>query len=158
MGGSPSSVSYFIASAMLTNAIVAKQYHWLKAKLNYQQIFVIIFLFFGTGLFIVSQASSYLYLFGATIFLGTGFGLILVNVNMWLLSLVHASKRGRAIGILTSSFYFGQFFSPIIFEPIVKYAGIQGLFFIVSIVVYIVAFVIFTRGLLSKINLRVRSF
>jgi len=148
--GSPSSVAYLIATAMLVNAIVAKQYHRLKSRLSYQQIFVIIFVVFGTGLFIVSQAKSYSELFGATIFLGTGFGLILVNVNMWLLSLAHASKRGSAIGLLTSSFYLGQFLSPILFQPIVNMVGIRGLFFSVSLGVFILAGVVFLYTLRKR--------
>ena len=143
LDGTPSSVAYLIATAMFVNAIVAKQYHRLKSKLSHQQIFVIIFIVFGVGLFIISQAKNYSELFGATIFLGAGFGLILVNVNMWLLSLAHASKRGAAIGLLTSSFYFGQFLSPIIFQPIVNMVGIRGLFFSVSLGVFILAGVIF---------------
>jgi len=148
--GSPSSVAYLIATAMLVNAIVAKQYHKLKSRLSYQQIFVIIFLVFGTGLFIVSQAKSYSELFGATLFLGAGFGLILVNVNMWLLSLAHASKRGSAIGLLTSSFYLGQFLSPILFQPIVNMVGIRGLFFSVSLGVFILAGVVFLYTLRKR--------
>jgi len=141
--GTPSSISYFIAFAMLINAIVAKQYHHLKARLSFSQIFVIIYLFFTVGLFIISQVTSVSQLFFSSIFMGVGFGLVLVNVNMWLLSLVHAHKRGRAVGLLTSSFFFGQFFSPIVFEPIVTQWGIQGLFLIISIVSLIIAMTIF---------------
>lgn len=142
LGGRPSSVSYFIATAMLMNAFTAKQYHLLKKRFSFGEIFVIIFVAFGIGLFIVSQAQTYTQLFGAALFLGMGFGLILVNVNMWLLSKVHASKRGTAIGLLTSSFYFGQFLSPVLFQPIVNLVGISGLFFSVSIAVFILAVVI----------------
>ena len=150
LGGTPSSVSYFIAFSMLVNAITAKQYHHIKKRFGFTQLFVIIYLFFGTGLFIISQVQSVSGLFGASVFIGVGFGLLLVNVNMWLLSLVAAHKGGRAVGLLTSAFYLGQFISPILFEPIVQYAGIRGLFFIVSLFVFLVAFVIFTKGLLKS--------
>ena len=138
LGGSPSLVSYFIAFSMLITAATSKQYHYLKARLNFSQIFMITYLFFAVGLFIISQVHYVYHLFFSSFFMGVGFGLVTVNVNTWLLSRVHASKRGRAVGLLTSSFFFGQFFSPIVFEPIVARFGIQGLFFIISIVLLFV--------------------
>jgi len=146
LGGNPSSVAYFIAFAMFTNAITSKQYHKLKAKLNFIQIFAIIYISFGIGLAIISQVTTPNQLFLASMFMGIGFGLVFVNINVWLLSLVEASKRGRAIGVLTSSFFFGQFFSPILFQPVVASIGIQGLFFYVSILSFLIAFVLFIKS------------
>jgi len=150
LGGSPSSISYFIALSMLINAVTAKQYHHIKKRLSFEQLFIVIYLFFSIGLFVISQVTTVSGLFGASLFIGVGFGLLLVNVNMWLLSLVSPEKRGRAIGFLTSSFYLGQFVSPILFEPIVKYNGIQGLFFIVSIFVFSIALFIFFKIIFKK--------
>ena len=146
LGGSPSLVSYFIAFSMLITATTSKQYHYLKARLSFAQIFMITYLAFAVGLFIISQVHFVYHLFFASFFMGVGFGLVTVNVNTWLLSLVHASKRGRAVGLLTSSFFFGQFFSPIVFEPVVARFGIQGLFFIISIVSLLVVIGIFFKS------------
>ena len=146
LGGSPSLVSYFIAFSMLITATTSKQYHYLKARLSFAQIFMITYLSFAVGLFIISQVDYVYHLFFASFFMGVGFGLVTVNVNTWLLSLVHASKRGRAVGLLTSSFFFGQFFSPILFEPVVARFGIQGLFLIISIMLlFVVAGIYFKR-------------
>jgi MFS family permease len=75
-----------------------------------------------------------------------GFGLLFVNTNAWFLSLVPAHKRGKAAGILTSSFFLGQFASPILFEPIVSAYGIQMLFLLVSGVAISVAIVLFLKN------------
>ncbi len=151
LGGSPSLVSYFIAFSMLITAATSKQYHYLKARLSFSQIFMITYLFFAVGLFIISQVHYVYHLFFSSFFMGVGFGLVTVNVNTWLLSRVHASKRGRAVGLLTSSFFFGQFFSPIVFEPIVARFGIQGLFFIIAIVlVFVVVGIYFKRNIYHK--------
>jgi len=131
--GVPSTVGVVIGMAMTFNALTSSQYSKLKAKLSYTQIYMITFILFGIGLFIISQANNIYQLFYCTIFLGMGFGLILVNTNAWFLSQVPPHKRGKAGGILTSSFFLGQFSSPIIFEPIVALYGIRGLFFVVSI-------------------------
>ena len=146
LGGNPSNVAYFIAFAMFTNAITSKQYHLLKNRLNFIQIFTIIYVSFGIGLAIISQVTTPNQLFLASMFMGIGFGLVFVNINVWLLSLVEASKRGRAIGILTSSFFFGQFFSPILFQPVVASEGIQGLFFYISILSFLIAFILFIKS------------
>lgn len=145
LGGSPSSVGFFIGFAMFINALVAKQYHRLKARFSFRAIFVIIYLFFGTGLFIISQVNEPNQLYGASLFMGVGFGLVLVNINVWLLSLVEPHRRGRAVGLLTSSFFLGQFFSPILFQPVVSAVGIQGLFFYVALLSFVIAIVLFVK-------------
>ena len=145
LGGTPQSIGFVIATAMTFNAFTAMQYAKIKARLSYMQIFSATFALFGLGLFIISQANSITGLYFATAPLGMGFGLLLVNTNSWFLSLVPAHKRGKASGVLTSSFFLGQFASPILFEPIVSAYGIQGLFFIISGVSVLVALVLFLK-------------
>ncbi len=134
MHGDPKTIGFVISVAMVFNAITAKQYSRLKERFSYIQIYIFTFTIFGIGLFIMSQANDISQLFYSTVFIGMGFGLIFVNTNSWFLSSVPAHKRGKASGILASSFFLGQFSSPLIFEPIVSKYGIQGLFFIISIV------------------------
>jgi len=143
--GTPSDIGHFIAFAMLINALVAKQYSKLKSRFSFQGIFVIIYAFFGLGLFIISQVTQAQQLYFASLFMGVGFGLVLVNINVWLLSLVPANKRGKAVGLLTSSFFFGQFFSPILFQPLVGEIGIQGLFFVISILCIFISIFIYLK-------------
>lgn len=148
--GTPSSIGYFVGFALLVNALVSKQYHRLKARFSFEQIFVFIYLFFGIGLFIMSQVTKPHQLFYASAFMGVGFGLVMVNINAWLLSLVSAQRRGRAVGMLTSSFFLGQFFSPIVFQPIVVYMGIQGLFMSIAILTFIIAAIVFYKTFLYQ--------
>lgn len=146
LGGKPQTIGFVIATAMTFNALTAMQYAKLKARLSYQQIFSLTFALFGTGLFLISQAHSIAFLFLATAPIGMGFGLLLVNTNSWFLSLVPAHKRGKAAGVLTSSFFLGQFSSPILFEPIVSAYGIQGLFLGVAVFSVVLSGVLFFRG------------
>jgi MFS family permease len=80
------------------------------------------------------------------------FGLLLVNTNAWFLSKVPAHKRGKASGILASSFFLGQFSSPLLFEPIVSRYGIQGLFLIISVLSLLIALIL---GIKSKNTLHI---
>ncbi|WP_373032182.1 MFS transporter [Sulfurovum sp.] len=148
--GEPSTIGFVIATAMVFNAITSRQYAKLKGRFTYIEIYMITFIFFGIGLFIISQASSIAQLFYSTAFLGIGFGLILVNTNAWFLSKVPAHKRGKASGMLASSFFLGQFSSPLIFEPIIKIYGIQGLFLIVSGIALTISLSLFLRGKIFK--------
>jgi MFS family permease len=148
--GQPSTIGFVISTAMLFNALTARQYAKLKKRFSYTQIYMITFIFFGTGLFIISQVHTIPQLFLSTLFIGTGFGLIFVNTNSWFLSEVPAHKRGKASGILASSFFLGQFSSPLIFQPIVQLYGIQGLFLIISGVALMIPLVLFLRGRFSE--------
>ncbi len=146
LGGKPQTVGFVIATAMTFNALTAMQYARIKAKFSYIQIYMATFILFSTGLFIVSQAESIAELFFSTAPLGMAFGLLLVNTNAWFLSKVPPHKRGKASGMLTSSFFLGQFSSPLLFEPIVLAYGIQGLFFIVSLVALLTALILFVKS------------
>ena len=74
----------------------------------------------------------------------------MVNINAWLLSLVPPHRRGRAVGMLTMSFFLGQFFSPILFQPFIVYTGIQGLFLIIAGVSFVTAAVLFFKTFVQR--------
>ena len=148
--GQPQSIGFVISTAMAFNALTSMQYAKIKAKLTYLQIYSATFLLFAIGLFIISQAHSIAQLYFSTVFIGMAFGLLLVNTNAWFLSKVHASKRGKASGILASSFFLGQFSSPLLFEPIVSAYGIQTLFLLVGIVSLCTSLAIFTKTRLTR--------
>lgn len=150
LDGKPSTIGLVIATAMLFNALTSRQYARLKGRFSYQQIYMITFIFFGTGLFIISQASAITHLFYSTAFIGIGFGLILVNTNSWFLAKVPAYKRGKASGVLASSFFLGQFSSPLLLQPLVKLYGIQGLFLIVSGIALMISLSLFLKERISK--------
>jgi len=145
LGGKAQTVGFVIATAMVFNALTAIQYAKIKKRYSYIRIYAFTFLLFAAGLFFISRAHDIAELFFATMPIGMAFGLLLVNTNAWFLSKVPPSKRGKASGILTSSFFLGQFASPIFFEPLVSAYGIQGLFLIISCVAALVSFVLFTR-------------
>ena len=146
LGGKPQTVGFVIATAMSFNALTSIQYAKVKAKFSYMQIYAATFMLFAVGLFFISQASSIAGLFFSTAPIGMGFGLLFVNTNAWFLSRVSAQKRGRASGVLTSSFFMGQFASPILFQPIVSAYGIQTLFLIVSGISLLIAATLFIRS------------
>jgi MFS family permease len=152
LGGKARTVGFVIATAMLFNALTAMQYARLKKRFSFLRIYAFTFMLFAIGLFFIARAGSIAQLFFATIPIGMAFGLLLVNTNAWFLSKVPPAKRGKASGMLTSSFFLGQFSSPLIFEPIVSHYGIQGLFGIVSALAVVISLLLFYFSSAKKIN------
>lgn len=60
--------------------------------------------------------------------IGFGFGLAMPHVNVTLTQIVSPEGRGRALGILTAFKYLGQFFSPILLQPILAAKGYATMF------------------------------
>ena len=57
-----------------------------------------------------------------------GTGLLLPNLNTWLAAAVPESVRGRALGGLTSAYFFEQFLSPVVTRPIADVVGLATTF------------------------------
>lgn len=72
----------------------------------------------------LSLANSYPTVIAAMIVGGLGFGLLMPNVNVWIVSLVPPSIRGKAVGGLTTFFSLGPFVTPLLVEPLVRTIGI----------------------------------
>jgi len=143
LGGTPSSVGILISVAMSINAMTAMNYAKIKRRYSYVKIFMVTFVVFGVGLTILSQAQNIAQLYFSVVFIGMGFGLVLTNINAWFLSTVSAKQRGKASGILASSFFLGQFSSPLIFEPLVQIIGIQGIFLVVGLLSFLISFLLY---------------
>lgn len=135
--GSPLQIGLFISIAMFFNAILASQYAKLRAQLSYMQIFSFSLISFGIGTLNIAFATSLSQLYMSTLFVGAGFGLMLVNLNAWFLSRVNANKRGRSSGILTSAIFLGQFSSPLLLQPIVTASSIEALFKLVALTTFL---------------------
>ncbi|MEX2671496.1 MAG: hypothetical protein WD294_05230 [Phycisphaeraceae bacterium] len=59
---------------------------------------------------------------------GLGLGLLMPNLNVWLMSHAPEASRGRFVGGLTMALFFGQFVSPIALRPLLSVWGTVGVF------------------------------
>lgn len=129
LGGiSNTGIGAAIGTMTLVGALSSMQFRRVKARLSYQAIFALFALLMGLGYSIVSLSGSYGAVLVGMIVAGMGFGLLMPNVNVWLLSLVSSQARGKAVGGLTTFFQLGQFVSPMFFEPWVEGFGIGPCF------------------------------
>ncbi len=116
--------------ATFTAALSSANYRKIAARLNFRQIYGILFALAAAGLFLVQWVNG----IGMTVFTmfiaGAGFGLLMPNASLCLIANSPPAVRGKVIGGLTSAVFLGQFFSPILMEPIVQQFGIKAAYLV----------------------------
>lgn len=124
-----------ISAAFIANAIGGITFAKLKRIYSFRAIYMIGLWIVALGFIFISLIHQiYLFFFSATL-LGFGAGILMTNVNAWMLHLVNAKKRVKSSGYLTSAFFLGQFFSPILTMPVVHYFGVQHSFMIIGCII-----------------------
>ncbi len=121
-------VGIAIASSYLLAGITALFYKRIKSKQSFQNISIIAFLLMGSGYVIISLALNYLEIIIGLAVSGAGLGLLLPNMNLWLVSETPITLRGRVLGGLIASIFLGQFLSPVFNQPVVQQLGSSSTF------------------------------
>ena len=133
-GASNSQVGLALSLQTLSSVVMALQFRRLKTRLSFQGIFSLIFLALGINHVIIALTPNYGLVAVGLLIGGLGLGLFPPNVNAWLASVTPPALRGRAVGGLTSALFLGQFFTPIITQPMVGQVGLSGTFGVVGVV------------------------
>jgi hypothetical protein len=108
----------------LAIALTTLSYQRLKARFTFTNLYTIAFVLMGIGYLMISAAPSYpIVLMGLAIG-GLDVGLLMPNMNVCLTSSTPVSLRGRILGGLTTSFFLGQFISPLISQPLSLKVGL----------------------------------
>jgi MFS family permease len=111
--------------ATLFGTLSSLRYTWFKQHLRYIYILVLIFALLGCGLLLVGW-SQYVWLTAVGVCLvGVSAGLLLPALNNWLSDLVAPVRRARALGLLVTSLFSGQFLSPLLAVPVM--AALPGI-------------------------------
>lgn len=107
-----------LSMAALTASLVSFCYGRIKAHLSVMSVYVLGFSVAAAGLFITGAAHGYaMAVIGAAV-AGLGLGLFMPNTTTWLMRITPERVRGRVFGGFTSTFFFGQFISPIVVSGI----------------------------------------
>jgi hypothetical protein len=75
----------------------------------------------------------------------------MANIGAWFLSLVAPQKRAKLSGILTGSFFLGQFCSPFFVHPFLGVMQLHSVFSLFGCFLLIAGAVVFTQTLRQKI-------
>jgi len=122
-----------IATAFISNGIGAIVFRKFKQRFTHAQIYIIGMIIIGFGFIAIGLVHNVYYFFLTSPIMGFGGGILMTNMTAWMLSRTHHTQRIHKSAYLTSSLFLGQFFSPIIFHPVVSYFSIENFFIVIGI-------------------------
>tara|TARA_Y100001954_G_C15813243_1_gene606208 strand:+ start:1501 stop:2676 length:1176 start_codon:yes stop_codon:yes gene_type:complete len=139
-----------IALATLVASICSLNFAHIRRRFSHLMICVLIYGFMGIGYLIFGSAGSILQAWAGLIICGLGFGMLMPNLNLWVAAVTPEAFRGRVVGALGAAIFLGQFFSPVITEPLRGAAGLDLLYEGAGLTLLVAASLIFGLGLVRK--------
>lgn len=136
-------IGFAIAFVNVASVATSINYGRLRRKFSFPAIMAMVYFLVFLGFMIISQSDSYIMIIVGIIFSGLGFGLMLPNINLWLISLAPAAKRGRLVGYLNMALFLGMFGSPIVIQPLVVFSNLYYTFFLVGLILLVMAVAFF---------------
>ncbi len=133
---SNSRVGMALGSYTLFGALSSLQYRRTRGVFDAPQTFVVGYALLGSGFWLLSRAHGYGDVVLALVVGGLGMGQLSPNYAVWITSVVPVEFRGRVMGGLVMAFFLGQFFSPIVAEPVVTRLGLAGMYRCGSLVLW----------------------
>ncbi len=140
---SSSLVGLALSLSILVSVIAALQYERLKARLSFQGIFSFAFLILGISNLIVVLAPVYGIVVVGLLVGGLCPSILQANLSVWTASITQSTVRGCAMGGLISFIFLGQFFTPVITQPVVEQLGLARTFGVVEVVSLLLAVIFF---------------
>jgi len=131
-GASGTLTGAIIATAFVSNALGALSFAKLKKHFSFATIYLIGLVIIGVGFILIGLVQSVYLFFVTSPIMGFGGGIMMTNISAWMLHKAHHKKRVKSSGYLTSALFLGQFFSPIVFHPLVLSFGVQHFFVVIG--------------------------
>lgn len=156
LGVTQSVTGLVIGLSTLTGATMSFNFGKLKKRLNYMQIMTLLLLLLAGGYYLIAEASDVKWVFLAMFLTGPGVGMLMPNLNLWIIEIAPDAYRGRFIGALTASIFLGQFFSPYLADPLLRAGGETGVFHYSALIIASLAAVYFVTDRISVLLNRKR--
>lgn len=128
-----------IATSTAFSAISSFSYYKIKSRFSFISIFSMGFLLLAAGFICISLSKTYFLVVIAMMLSGLGMGMMIPNTNMWVMKITPPEIRGKEIGKLTTFWFLGQFFSPIIFLPVLKKLSLSSTFMFASVILLLIS-------------------
>lgn len=113
----------WIALALVTNTIgsviVAANYKFFRRFLSFSAANGVLLISMALGFFTIYLASSYWMVVVGLSLSGLGLGLFMPNFSLWILEITPVEIRGKAVGLVSSAVFLGQFLSPYFVQPMI---------------------------------------
>ncbi|NJM82445.1 MAG: MFS transporter [Tabrizicola sp.] len=138
--------------ALMTLASVpgALLYGQVRRFLSPMAIFAWSYGLMGAGLILIGMAPGVWTVVLAVVIMGAGMGPSMPNYTTYMMASVPPSQRGRAAGLLTTSFFAGQFASPLVTAPLVTAFQLSGAFETMGVALLLLCVVIAIRAGTSR--------
>jgi MFS family permease len=117
-----------VGISTVVGSVVSLRYAKVRQRLGYRSIMAVLFACMGCGYVTIGLAGAYPVVVGGLAMSGLGQGLLTPNMMNWAGEVAPEAARGRVIGGLTTSFFLGQFLSPILMQPLLGAVGLGGAF------------------------------
>jgi len=143
-----------LALVMMGGAISGLFYKRLRMRFSAPTLLFFTMLFMGVGLVFTHYADTYLALLQALFVAGLAAGLLMPNLSNWILEMTAPAIRGKAVGLMTSMIFLGQFLSPFVSNPLKQAFGITAGLQIIGIASMLlsVLFIIFHKPLSTPVT------
>ena len=132
-----------ISLVMLGSSLTGLFYSKLRGFLSAPTLLGLSFLVMGFGYVFVPYVSTYGALLGAIFISGLAAGLLMPNLSNWILEISPAHIRGKAVGLLTSMIFLGQFLNPFVSNPLKAAYGLGDTFLYIGTVGMALSLVLF---------------
>lgn len=129
-----SQIGIAIAFVNLASVITSLLYKHVKRRFKFTHIMGMVYILVFLGFLIIGNATDYWMFIPGILIAGFGFGIMMPNINLWLITLAPSHIRGRLVGYLNFSLFLGMFSSPLVLQPLVNYAGIFPTFRLTALI------------------------
>ena len=123
---SPSVQSWVLAMASMWNAIGAALYGRVRERIGGQRTFAASLALMAVGQVVLGLSHHALPMALGCTLAGAGAGLAVPHVPGMVLERVQGAARGRALGLMYSSLFFGSFCNPLLVAPVAAVFGRHG--------------------------------
>lgn len=141
----PSDIGLAIAWWAGFKGASAALYKYVKFRMSFNQVFAVAFLVLGIGFMALWLTWSYYQVLIVLTVIGVGTGLLLPNINTWIAEIVPETDRGRALGWIVTSMGIGQFFCPLLTQPLIDYFGLLETFLACGILLIGLSLILYRR-------------
>jgi MFS family permease len=135
-----SRVGFVISSSTLIGGCVSALMPWIRRVIvlrSFYRLCALSFVAYSIGFGCLAQAQSYDIVLGSALLCGCGVGLLMPVLKLWTMNVASLQQRGKAIGAITSAMFLGQFFSPLLVQPLVAEYGISTLYSVVAVCAFV---------------------
>jgi MFS family permease len=153
LGIGPSSTAILVSVLTGASSLTSLSFAVLKGRWSQKVILCVGFLCMTIGFLMLGLWTRRLVLAGGMAAIGCGIGSIGPCISAWIAELTSPGYRGRAMGLLTTANYLGQFSVPLWSQQLLEPYGYEGLFLTAALFSFLCA----VSVILSLRNLRLNN-